>query len=426
VRKYRARLLAIGNELTAGKIVDSNSAFLASRLSRLGIEVVAVSVLRDRLDEIEPAIKQAVEAAEVVFTTGGLGPTSDDLTRNAVAAAANVGLEENSSARQKLEQLFATRKRPMNENNLRQVQFPSGAEVITNSIGTADAFVTRISSTPVISLPGVPIELQSIFDGPLSQWLQTHLPSPDGAAPSFYWRCFGCSESYLGRQIESCSLPEEIEVSYRPMFPEILLTFTHRGSAAKSERAEALQALQPMLVSAIGEEFIVSKDEHTPLAAALLHLLKERNKTLAVAESCSGGLIGHLLTSHEGASESFSSSVVSYSNESKSIYLGVRPAMLKRYGAVSAEIAIEMARGVKYRTGSDFGLSITGIAGPGGGTEEKPVGTFYIGLATANKEESWHYFFAQERNLFRLYSAHLALDVVRRSLLGFPESWERK
>ena len=314
----------------------------------------------------------------------------------------------------------------MNENNLRQVQFPKGAEIITNRIGTADSFVTMIGNTPVISLPGVPIETQTIFSEQLVAWLQSRFPSDEGGAPSFYWRCFGCSESYLGRQIESCSIAPEIEVSYRPMFPEILLTFTHRRAASKEDKQKELTLIQPVLAAAIGDDFIVSREEHVTLPEALLSILKDRKLTLAVAESCSGGLIAHLLTSHEGASEVFLSSVVSYSNESKSIFLGVRPAMLKRYGAVSHEIAVEMARGAKYKTGADIAVSITGIAGPGGGTEEKPVGTFYIGIATARQEEAWPHLFIQERNLFRLYSAHLALDVVRRTLLDLPPTWDRK
>ncbi len=426
---YTARLLAIGNELTAGKIVDSNSAFLARELAHRDIEVRSVTVLRDRQPEIEAALRSASTSADLVFTTGGLGPTSDDLTRIAIAAVAGTPLEENADARRKLEELFAARKRPMNENNLRQVQFPRDAEVILNRVGTADAFVTRLTAdgrtVPVVSLPGVPSELKIIFEEQLSPWLEMNFPTADGAAPAFSWRCFGRSESFLGRQIEGCKLPPEIDVAYRPMFPEVLLSFTHRGEGDRNSKQEELASIQPKLTEAIGADFIFSREEGRTLPAAVLALLQEKNLRFSAAESCSGGLIAHLMASLDGASECFLASAVTYSNEAKSVFLGVRPAVLKRYGAVSRETAIEMARGAKYRTGADLAVSVTGIAGPTGGSPEKPVGTFFLGLAYNGQEDAWPYYFPHERNMMRAYTAHLALDLTRRAVLGLPLQWDR-
>ncbi len=429
--KYSVYLVAIGNELTSGKIVDTNTPYLAAELRKLGLEVTGAALVRDVHEEIVAALARAAAVADLVLTTGGLGPTSDDLTRQAVAAAAGVPLEEHAGALKKLEELFAARKRPMNPNNLRQVQFPAGARIVLNRTGTADAFVTPLpvpgaaKPVPVVSLPGIPRELEIIFAEELVPWLTKEFPAAEHVPAELILRGFGCSESYVGQQIEQCGLPPEIEVAYNPMFPEILLTFRHNGSEPRAARLAALAALEPRIRHALGREFVLGGREDS-LPDLVAKLLVANGLTLAAAESCSGGMIADALVARPGASKFFSSSAVCYSNEAKSTYLGVRPALLSRYGAVSREIAIEMARGARHRTNADIAVSITGIAGPEGGTPEKPVGTFCIGLASADGEDAWQHFYPHERNMFRRYGAYLTLDLVRRKILGLPLTWERR
>jgi nicotinamide-nucleotide amidase len=431
MQQYQASLIAIGNELVFGSIVDTNSAFLSQQLYRSGIRVKHICLVEDRLDDIVAELRREAERSDILFTTGGLGPTSDDLTRHSLALVSEKQLLGNEAAQKKLEALFAARKRPLSPNNYRQVEFPEGAEIITNSLGTADAFVTTVcradgTEVKIISLPGVPRELEHIYHEQLHGWLDRHFPTVEYQPVIGSLRCFGCSESFIGARIEELGLGSEIEVAYRPMFPEILLSFTHRGKQSRDARQAGIASTLAAVRAAIGEAFLFSDDPTMSLPVCLGRLLKERGLTLAAAESCSGGLIAHSLVSQPGASSFFSSSVTAYSNEAKSVYLGVRPAILSRYGAVSGETAVEMARGAKYKTGADFGVSVTGIAGPDGGTEEKPVGTFWIGLVTKDFEQAFPFFFPYERNLFRQYCATLALDMVRRKILGFPLSWERK
>lgn len=423
-------ILAIGDELISGKIADTNSAFLARELESRGLEVKRISSVGDEHEDICAELRSICARSELVVTTGGLGPTTDDLTRQAIAEVCELELREHAGARKKLEELLAARKRPVNENNLRQVILPVGAEVITNRIGTADAFVTRARVgdrlVPIVSLPGVPRELHLIFEEELAPWLTKEFSSADRRSVSVHFRCFGLSESHIGRQVESCQLPDRFDVAYRPMFPEVLVTITARGTTSPDERKRDLDAHADRIANAIGPEFVVGREAEDTLPIVLSRLLAERGLTLAAAESCSGGILADMLVSVPGSSKCFASSVVSYSNDSKCAYLGVRPAILARYGAVSAEVAGEMARGARIRSGARLGVSITGIAGPDGGTEEKPVGTFFIGLADEDGEQSFHFFFPYERNMFRRYCAALALDLIRRKVLGLRLSWERQ
>ncbi|MFN8390021.1 MAG: CinA family nicotinamide mononucleotide deamidase-related protein [Bdellovibrionota bacterium] len=428
--QLRASIVAIGNELLSGRVTDTNSTAICRKLYRLGIEVTHVTQVKDIHHDIVQELTREAKRADIVVTTGGLGPTSDDLTRETLADLAGVPLEEQPRARAKLEALFAARGRTPSPNNLKQVLFPAGAEVITNRIGTADAFVTRLTVdgriVPIVSLPGVPREMETIFEEELSTWLERNLPSADSRPLFLSLRCFGRSESYLGLQIESLNLNPVIEVAYRPMFPEILLTFTHIGSGSREERLEELTDAVTHVRELIGPQFVFTDRADETLPAHVGKLLAEKGLTLACAESCTGGLIAHLLVSQAGASQYFASSVVAYSNDAKSVFLGVRPAIIARYGAVSGEVVKEMARGALHRMGTDFAVSISGIAGPDGGTEAKPVGTFWIGIATKSEELAFEQFFPHERDMFRTYGAHLALELLRRKILGYPLTWQRK
>lgn len=423
-------VLAIGNELLAGSVVDTNTAFLSRTLAPYGFSLGFGALLPDEVETIQRALAGAIEEADVVFTTGGLGPTSDDLTRHALAAAAGVGLVESPGARAKLEEFFKKRNRTLNENNLRQVIFPEGARVITNRAGTADSFCTELkrrdgSIVPVISLPGIPRETELIVREEVIPLLTQRFPQSEGAPVRTAFRCFGYSESYIGQCIESCNVPDSIEVGYRPIYPEILITMLHRGAASAEAREAELRENTARVIEAIGAEHVFTRDPDETIPARLIQLLRERKLRLAAAESCTGGLLSSMLVAQPGASDVYVGGAVTYANEAKSVLMGARPQLLEKHGAVSREIAIELARGALYRLGADIGVSVTGIAGPDGGTPEKPVGTFWIGLATPTSEEAFSYLFPTERNMFRTYAATLALDLVRRKVLGLPLTWER-
>lgn len=424
----RLSLLAIGNELVHGKIVDTNSAAIAQAADAAGLRIRRVVLCGDSGPEILAELKTAIADSSVVITTGGLGPTSDDLTRETLAEAAGVQLIENSEALAKLVAWSEKRKRPLNDNNKKQAFFPEGAERIINPVGTADAFITTLRdpsgrAVPVISLPGVPREMKTLLAEAVLPWIAARYPAPP-QSPAVTFRCFGLSESHLGSVIDGLKLPATIEVAYRPQFPEILISLTHRGNEPLVERTAALSSLRTTVGAAIGEEFIFSESASETMPEVVSQLLAERGITLAAGESCSGGLLAHRLVSLPGASRYFLGSAVTYSNDAKTVLLGVHEAQVQEYGAVSAAVAIEMARGARVRLGAGIAVSVTGIAGPDGGSEEKPVGTFYVGLSTAAGDQAYHYLHVGERNAFRVYSTTAALDLVRRKLLALPMSWQ--
>lgn len=424
----RVSLLAIGNELVHGKIIDTNSAAIAQAANAAGLCIRRVVLCGDSGPDILAELQTAISDSAVVITTGGLGPTSDDLTRETLADAAVVPLIQDEAALAKLIAWSEKRKRPLNENNKKQAFFPAGSERIVNPVGTADAFITTLHNSagqpvPVISLPGVPREMKTLLAEAVLPWITARYPAPP-QAPSLAFRCFGLSESYLGSVIDGLHLPQSVEVAYRPQFPEILISLTHRGEEPLVERTAALSDLRSKIGAAIGEEFIFTDSSADTMAEVVSDLLASRGITLAAGESCSGGLLAHRLVSLPGASSYFLGSAVTYSNDAKTVLLGVHEAQIQEYGAVSAEIAIEMARGARVRLGAEIAVSITGIAGPDGGSDAKPVGTFYLGLSTAAGDQAYHYLHVGERNAFRNYATTAALDLVRRKLLALPMTWQ--
>ncbi len=421
-------ILAIGNELLNGSIQDTNSAYLCRALNDLGFAPAKVVLLRDIDGDIAAEISRAATTADLIITTGGLGPTSDDRTRYVLAEVLGVPLVEDAGARKKLEAIFASRKRVMSETNLRQVQFPDGSEIIENREGTADAFLCRIKSgdrsVPIISLPGIPRELKSLTTEKLIPWFVKSFPGLR-IVPKRFLRCFGRSESYLGKKIEELQFSNLIEVAYRPMFPEILLSFSHLGEENEVRAYGELDFVVEAVSASVGREFAFSQEADGTMARSVAGLLLNEKLSITAAESCSGGIIADSLVAIPGISQSFMGSFVVYSNEMKQGVLGVKPETIQNFGAVSGETAIEMARGARERTLADIAVSVTGIAGPDGGTPAKPVGTFWMGLSTKDGEEAIPQFYNLERNLFRVFTATAALDLVRRKILGLDLHWQR-
>lgn len=423
---FRVALIAIGDELLSGAVTDANCAFLSRELTGLGGAVRRMSMVGDDTADIVAEVRRAVEEADLVMATGGLGPTSDDITRDALAQAAGVALVEDAAALQRMEDRYRVRNLPMNAVSSRQAQFPAGSRIIENPIGTADCFLVEIPNSsgrkvPLVSLPGVVKEVQETYRVQLVPLFGTLFPELRPRAVRVL-KFFGLSESHIGSVIEAAKIAPEVRIGYRPVTPETWLKL----SIGSNVPLGVLDAAEEQIVCAVGSDFLFTRHPDDNLADTLGALLEERGLTLAAAESCTGGMIAEMLVSRPNSSRYFLASVVSYVNHAKSAYLDVTPALLNRTGAVSREVAMQMAYSVKHKVGSDIGVSVTGVAGPGGGSEEKPVGTVWIGLAAAGREEAFRYQLRFDRNRNRRYAAVLALDLVRRSILGLPLTFERK
>ncbi len=382
----KAEIIAIGAELTSGQCLDTNSAWLARRLDDLGIDVRFHTTIADDLADNVSAFQLAANRVDLVLMSGGLGPTQDDLTREALARAAGVELVRDPHAEAELIAFFARRNRPIPERNFVQAFIPSGGEILSNPIGTAPGIWFKLGRARFACMPGVPNELKMMFD----DQVVPHIKVLSGDSARVVVRrkinTFGRGES----EIEA----EALDLTARGRIPEVGITaseatISFRIAASGSTEAEAREAIQPT-VDLIYQRFgdwIVGEDDQD-VAYALSRELITRGMKIAPAESCTGGLIAHMLTSIAGSSAYFPGGVVSYSNEAKIDVLGVPRGLIETKGAVSDETARAMAVGVRNRFHADLGLSVTGVAGPSGGTVEKPVGLVYLGLAHDQGVES--------------------------------------
>lgn len=372
--------LAIGDELLDGRVADTNSQRLAEALFPLGVRIRTASLVDDDVDTIAAELTRLASFSDVVVTSGGLGPTTDDLTAEAVAKAAGCGtrLDEPSLAR--IRARFAERGLPMPPNNEGQALVPDSARAIENGAGISPAFVTRVGAAEVWSLPGVPSEydwfvashLVDAVRGRVARGARVHLARRT-------LRCLGITESGLGHALADFERAHpEVRVQYRTKFPENHVRLVVEG-ASDHEAALAVDALVEEARRLIGGAvYAVGEDD---LDTLVVEALKARGETLAVAESCTGGLLAAAVTDVPGSSAAFVGGVVAYANDAKRALLDVDAALLDAHGAVSEEVALAMAIGARARFQSTWALSITGIAGPTGGTEEKPVGTVCFGLA---------------------------------------------
>ena len=421
--EIKVSIIAVGTELTSGILQDSNSKFLSEHLTNLGFKINLITLVEDDLEKITEQIKCNLEASDLVITTGGLGPTSDDITRDAVAAAASKGLYFDQSSYEKLQKYFLTKKREIAEINKRQCFFPEGSIVVPNNYGTADSFITFFDDKFVVSLPGIPREMKPIYKEEIAPYLLNRFENVERQGISII-RTFGLPESSIGEDIEKLSLDPDTNIAYRPIFPEVLLTVRNQCGDKGLSPAELFQKRQERsqmdaakIITQLGSEYCFSdrvEDSFFDLVGAVLN---ERGLSVSFAESCTGGELSSQYVSKSGSSVYFKGSVVCYSNESKIKLLDVDPEVISKFGAVSSKCASQMAEGIRKKLSSDIGISITGIAGPSGGTEDKPVGTVYIGIATSSEVRVFMYFSPYERNMFRRYVAFKANDLLRRLLL---------
>jgi nicotinamide-nucleotide amidase len=410
-----AEVLAIGSELTSGQHLDTNSAWLSRRLGELGVSVRWHTTVGDEPGPMVEALRIAAGRAKLVVIGGGLGPTQDDLTREALAALAGVPLVEDEGCLRALADFFARRNRPMPPRNRVQVLLPEGCEPLPNRVGTAPGMWMTVGGTWLAALPGVPGELRVMFDEQLAPRLRA-LDSNGRVIVHRVINLFGRGES----EIEA----DALDLTARGRRPEVGITahdatIRFRITADGATEGEARAAIEPtarLIYERFGDLIIGEGDDD--VAEALVAQLQRTGATLALAESCTGGLIAARLTEIAGVSPYFPGGVVSYSNEAKAVLLGVPRALIAGHGAVSAEVAEAMAAGARRRFGATLGLSVTGIAGPSGGTAEKPVGLIYLGLAARAGVEHRRLLLGSEqpREVIRSRAAKHAMNWARLAL----------
>ncbi len=408
----KAVILSTGDELTTGRVVDTNSTYIADKLFALNLDVVAVLKVGDRKERLLWALRQGAELGDVIIGTGGLGPTADDLTTEAVAEFLGRRLKMDEDVAAALKRRFESRGIPMTPNNLKQALFPEGAEIIPNPMGTAPGF--RISfgqEKTLLWLSGVPREMETMLKGSVLPWIAQERKE-DGEISGCTFKIYGLTESRLDDILKPILLPEEARLSFRAHYPDLSLRLTVSGG---SEREKKFLELEDRIRQLLGA-CIYGEGEET-LEEIVGKLLLKKGWTLGLAESCTGGYISHRITRVAGSSAYFKNGMVVYSNESKIRFLGVGPATLERHGVVSRETALEMAEGIQRNAAVDIGLSVTGIAGPAGGSPEKPVGTVWLGIAQSDKSDACHFRFQGDRERVILGASQAALNWLRTTLL---------
>ncbi len=410
----KASILAIGDELVGGLTVDTNSGWLAQLLQSVGIEVTGVQTVPDDEDAIILALFRALEGADLCITTGGLGPTIDDLTSACVARFAGRELALHAPSLDRIEQRFRDRGLEMPPNNRKQALLPSGATVIPNPTGTAPGFLCPVEGGRwIATLPGVPREMKRMAEETLLPWLAER--GGGGMIAARVYSTFGLTESRLDELLSDVVAEGEARLAFRAAFPRLQLRVTVTGASAAAAEAR-LDAIEPRIRERLGDALYAVGD--VGLEAEVGRLLRECSLTLATAESCTGGLIGHRLTDVPGSSAYFLAGIVAYSNEAKQALLGVDRATLEQHGAVSAETVRQMAEGARRATGADLGIATSGIAGPGGGTPEKPVGTVWIALSGPGIDWQKRYELgSRSREWVKEMTAQLAMNALRHKLL---------
>lgn len=410
-----SEIIAVGSELLSFGRIDTNSVDISSRLAGIGISVRYKQVIGDRIADMSQALSLAMDRSEIIFITGGLGPTNDDITREAVADALSRELKEDEQVVLELERLYRKWGRRMSENNRRQAMVPEGALVLPNFNGTAPGLFLHEGEKLIFVLPGPPRELNPMMKNQVIPLIKKNKRVSD--RPFRLLKIASVSESALDARIEGI-YKDYPDVDTTMLFSPgvISLYFTWRADNGDQVHAKAcLDQLIGRIYAELGISVLTDREED--MQDAVGRLLNEKGLTLALAESCTGGLICKMLTDVPGSSEYFMGGVVSYSDTVKENVLGVSSSDLKEYGAVSAKVAEQMALGVREHLNADIGLSVTGIAGPGGGTDEKPVGTVFIGLSGAGTCQSWSVRALGGRGIVRQRSANQALDQLRKWLL---------
>jgi nicotinamide-nucleotide amidase len=413
-------IINIGDELLIGQVVNTNASWMAEQLNLSGFRVHQFTIVSDDRAHILEALSLAEKRAQVVLISGGIGPTKDDITKHTLCEFFNTRLVLDEEAYRDVEKLFARRGYPVTELNHQQAMLPECCTSIPNQLGTARGMWFEKSETPptptvFVSMPGVPFEMKAMMTEEIIPRLKKTFNTPVIQHRTILTQ--GVGESFLAARIEDWEnqLPSHVRLAYLPQPGIVRLRLTGTGSdeaLLKTQIREQVYALEKLI-----PEYIFGYDNET-LEEIIGKLLKEKGASLATAESCTGGYIAHLITSIPGSSAFFKGSVVCYSNEVKEQIVGVQPETLRKFGAVSEQTVTEMAVGVQTRLNADYVIATSGIAGPDGGTDEKPVGTIWIAIATPHEVFAQKFLFgdSRERNIRR--TALQALNMLRKTLLA--------
>src|SRR5579871_217804 len=413
-----AEIIAVGSEMLSQDRVDTNSLYLTGELNNLGVEVVFKCVIGDDRDRLADAVRRALSRTGIVILSGGLGPTEDDVTREAVAMALDRKLIFHPDIADALEQRFLLMKRKMAEVNKRQAFIIDGAAILPNDRGTAPGQWLEDSGGVVVMLPGPPHELKAMFERQCLPRLIRIVPKT--AIRTLFFRVTGMAESDLDQTISP------VYKKYTNPSTTILaangdLQIHLRARCATEAQADALLAEVGGPIELLLGDRLYSRNG-SPLEVVVGDLLKKNHATISVAESATGGMLGERFTSTPGSSEYFVGGFITYTNRMKVELLGVLPETIEKFGAVSKEAAEAMATGARRRTGSTYALSITGVAGPDSGGEQAPVGTMYVGIADAAGTHVAHRQFIGDRQRIRTFTTQMALDVLRRRIAGDRKS----
>lgn len=414
---HSAEILCVGTELLLGDIVNTNAAFLSRKLAELGISVYKHTAVGDNPKRLKSALAEALDHSDLVITSGGLGPTYDDLTKETVAEYFGKKLSIHKESLESIRSYFAKTGRVMTKNNEKQAMMPEGATVFPNHYGTAPSLAItggENDSKTVIMLPGPPSELCPIFNEQILPYLKTRR---DSVLVSKNIHIFGMGESAVETALGDL-MQKAVNPTVAPYCKEGEVRLRVTASAENEEKAKSAcdEMIERIRSTEVGK-FIYGIDVDS-IENALISALRQKGLTFACAESCTGGLIAKRMTDISGCSDVFLGGCVTYANEAKVALLGVKEETLAKHGAVSAQTAIEMARGVRERLGADIGVSTTGIAGPTGGTPEKPVGTVFVGISTkdGNDFRKLSLSSMRSREYIRIVSATNAFDIALKSL----------
>ena len=415
-------LLIIGDEILLGQVIDTNSAWIGQQLSLHGYRVVGKTAVPDARADILAALDAAARRASVVITTGGLGPTKDDITRGALAEYFDSRLVFHRETYERIAAYFARIGKPLPESARLQATVPEKAILLTNKVGSAPGMWFEREGKVFVSLPGVPFEMQYLMTEEVLPRLQKRFPGSPLVHRTL--RTVGEGESTIAKRLEAFedALPDHIRLAYLPSLGQVRLRLSGRWPEAtippdaadrlKTEVEAYAKKLRQLLPD------VIYGAEDDTLEQVVGRLLCEQGRTLGCAESCTGGYVSHLITTVPGSSEYFTGSIISYSNEMKQSLLGVRTETLRQFGAVSEQTVLEMARGALEVLKVDIALSVSGIAGPGGGTPEKPVGTVWMAVADRERSVAQKHVFARDRLKNIQLAAVFGLNMVRKFLLN--------
>jgi nicotinamide-nucleotide amidase len=413
LKEIYAEIVTIGDEILYGQILDTNSTWMCAELDKIGFRIRRTSSISDQESEILEILAEAEQRSDVVLITGGLGPTNDDVTKKTLAQYFDCGMRMHEEALAQVTAFFARKGRTVSEVNQLQAMLPTACTYLPNPLGTAPGMWFEKNGTIIVSMPGVPFEMKGLMLQTVLPKLKQHFHTP--AIVHQLIRTTGIGESVLAERIATWenALPAHIRLAYLPSPGEVKLRLTgiHTNADVLKKEIDTLVAqVQPLIADVV---FAYNED---PLEKVVGDLLRQHQYTIATAESCTGGYLAHLLTAFAGSSDYFKGSIVAYANEVKQAQLGVQAHTLETHGAVSEQTVVEMANGVRQKLQTSIGIATSGVAGPGGGSAEKPVGTVWLALADGQQTITKKLMLGIQRDNNIRQSAYAALELIRKYL----------